>query len=188
MQNGKGNGNWYKAINYIHRLADGTEFGQNQETGRDQGHAMLNIALMGNICQLTWNQGDDFFGLDDHRFLKCANWMYACLRGGERGGELQVLVCDNKKLSYAGGGIAVPGGTPLKLAAAVDRNTLEFFFSTGKNDWKPFGEKLPAGRLSDDYIEKNGLVFTGAFVGICCHDLDNRTAFADFDSFSYLEQ
>jgi hypothetical protein len=70
LQNGIGNGNFYKAVNHIHYTADGEELGQMQESGRDQGHATMCIALMGVICQLTWNQGDDFYGLDNNRFLK----------------------------------------------------------------------------------------------------------------------
>jgi hypothetical protein len=69
LQNGRGNGNFYKAVNYIHRI-NGEELGQMQESGRDQGHATLCIALMGFICQIAWNQGDDFYGLDNNRFLK----------------------------------------------------------------------------------------------------------------------
>ena len=57
--------------------------------------------------------------------------------------------------------------------------------SGGPGQWMPLGEMLPADHLSDDYIEKNGLVFTGAFVGIGCHDLDGRSAAAFFDYFSY---
>ncbi|MDR1128658.1 MAG: alginate lyase family protein [Treponema sp.] len=64
-----GNGNFFKNINNIHDYY-GEELGQMQESGRDQGHATLCIALTGIICQLTWNQGDDFFGFDDNRFLK----------------------------------------------------------------------------------------------------------------------
>ena len=73
LQRGKGNGNWFKAINYVF---DGENAGlaQIQESGRDQGHATLVISLMGTICQLAWNQGDDFFGLDDNRFLKACEY------------------------------------------------------------------------------------------------------------------
>lgn len=73
LQKGKGNGNWYKAINHVF---DGENVGlaQIQESGRDQGHATLVIALMGAICQLAWNQGDDFYGLDDNRFLKACEY------------------------------------------------------------------------------------------------------------------
>lgn len=69
LQNGKGNGNWYKAINYVFTGAD-AGLAQLQESGRDQGHSLLVIALMGTICQMAWNQGDDFYGLDDNRYLK----------------------------------------------------------------------------------------------------------------------
>jgi hypothetical protein len=64
-----GNGNFFKNINNIHDY-HGEELGQMQESGRDQGHATLCIALTGVICQLTWNQGDDFFGFDNNRYLK----------------------------------------------------------------------------------------------------------------------
>ncbi|HTG54865.1 MAG TPA: alginate lyase family protein, partial [Niabella sp.] len=73
LQNGKGNGNWYKAINYVFTGAD-AGLAQIQESGRDQGHATLCIALMGAIAQMAWNQGDDFFGLDDNRFLKACEY------------------------------------------------------------------------------------------------------------------
>ncbi|WP_315821585.1 hypothetical protein [Paraflavitalea speifideaquila] len=56
LQNGKGNGNWYKAINYVFTGAD-EGLAQLQESGRDQGHATLVIALMGTVCQMAWNQG-----------------------------------------------------------------------------------------------------------------------------------
>jgi xylan 1,4-beta-xylosidase len=70
----------------------------------------------------------------------------------------------------------------------VHRERLQFFYAINKGEWRTLGEALPADHLSDDYIEKNGLVFTGAFVGICCQDLDDRNAFADFDFFTYIEE
>lgn len=73
LQNGNGNGNWYKAINHVFDGED-ANLAQIQESGRDQGHATLVIALMGHICQLAWNQGDDFYGLDDNRFLKACEY------------------------------------------------------------------------------------------------------------------
>jgi xylan 1,4-beta-xylosidase len=120
------------------------------------------------------------------------NWIYACVSGGEDDEEdtavLKVLVCDNKKLSCATEGVPVPPVKPLRLAVEINREKLQFSFSVDNGEWRPLGGVLPADHLSDDYIEKNGLVFTGAFVGICCQDLDDRTAFADFDSFTYIEE
>lgn len=44
--------------------------GQVQESGRDQGHTMLDLALLGVICQMAWNEGDDLFGYDNNRVLR----------------------------------------------------------------------------------------------------------------------
>ena len=73
LQRGGGNGNWFKAINYVFD-GDNAGLAQLQESGRDQGHATLVIGLLGHIAQLTWNQGDDFYGLDDNRFLKACEY------------------------------------------------------------------------------------------------------------------
>jgi xylan 1,4-beta-xylosidase len=116
------------------------------------------------------------------------NWIYAYLAGGETGPVLNVLACDNKKLSYAVEDVAFPSKTPLYLAAEVNRDRLQFSYSIDSKEWRRLGGALPADHLSDDYIERSGLVFTGAFVGICCQDLEDRTAFADFDYFAYIEQ
>lgn len=47
---------------------------QQQESGRDQGHAGLGIGLVGNICQMAWSQGDDLFGFENNRFLAAAEY------------------------------------------------------------------------------------------------------------------
>jgi hypothetical protein len=49
--------------------------GQWQESGRDQGHSMLGIALIGAMCQMAWNQRDDLFGYDNNRFLAGAEYV-----------------------------------------------------------------------------------------------------------------
>ncbi|KAL2886820.1 Alginate lyase [Ceratocystis lukuohia] len=47
----------------------GKELGQGQESGRDQGHSILNFALLGTLAQQAWNQGEDLFGLMNNRIL-----------------------------------------------------------------------------------------------------------------------
>lgn len=42
---------------------------QGQEAGRDQGHATLDISLLGVVAQQAWNQGDDIFGARDNAIL-----------------------------------------------------------------------------------------------------------------------
>jgi hypothetical protein len=46
------------------------KLGQTQESGRDQGHNMLNVSLLGAFCQMAWSQGDDLFAYDGNRVLK----------------------------------------------------------------------------------------------------------------------
>ncbi|HEY9009043.1 MAG TPA: alginate lyase family protein [Ohtaekwangia sp.] len=71
FKSGPGNGAIANAVYYIH--PDG--LGQWQEAGRDQGHTVLGIALMGAFCEMAWNQGDDLYGYDDNRFLKGAEYV-----------------------------------------------------------------------------------------------------------------
>jgi hypothetical protein len=73
LQKGNGNGNLFKAINHVFEDENGG-LAQLQESGRDQGHSLMVIGLLGTICQLTWNQGDDFYGLDDNRVLKATEY------------------------------------------------------------------------------------------------------------------
>src|SRR5581483_1412632 len=65
FKHGKGNGAIRNAVPYLHG-----DLGQFQESGRDQGHCTLCIALLGAVCQMAWTQGDDLFGFDDNRFFK----------------------------------------------------------------------------------------------------------------------
>jgi hypothetical protein len=42
---------------------------QGQEAGRDQGHATLDIMLLGVIAQQVYNQGDDMFATYSNEIL-----------------------------------------------------------------------------------------------------------------------
>lgn len=57
--------------------------GQWLEAGRDQGHALLGVGLMGTFCEMAWNQGIDLYGYDDSRFLKGAQYVAKWSMGGE---------------------------------------------------------------------------------------------------------
>jgi hypothetical protein len=70
FKHGAGNG----AIEHaVWKVYDGG-IGQVQESGRDQGHTMLDVALLGAFCQMAWNQGDDLFGYDHNRVLLGAEY------------------------------------------------------------------------------------------------------------------
>lgn len=53
------------------------------EAGRDQGHALLGVGLMGTFCEMAWNQGIDLYGYDDNRFLKGAQYVAKWALGGD---------------------------------------------------------------------------------------------------------
>ncbi|KAM0327559.1 hypothetical protein ACHAQA_005850 [Verticillium albo-atrum] len=70
FKTGAGNGAIKNAIWKIHiEEGSGKKLGQNQESGRDQGHAMFNYGLLGVLAQQSLHQGDDLFALLDNRIL-----------------------------------------------------------------------------------------------------------------------
>ena len=71
FQSGAGNGAIFNAVYYVHP----GYLGQWQESGRDQGHNTLGIALGGAICEMAWNQGVDLYGYDNNRFLMGAEYV-----------------------------------------------------------------------------------------------------------------
>jgi hypothetical protein len=76
LMKGNGNGQLLKAINYIHPKTtnDDIDLGQIQEAGRDQGHALMVVGLLGSIAQMGANQGLDIYGYNDNMILKGAEY------------------------------------------------------------------------------------------------------------------
>ena len=71
------------------------------------------------------------------------------------------------------------------LRAEIDHERLQFYASPEGKTWQPIGPVLDATRLSDDYGDE--LHFTGAFVGLCAHDIEGTRTPADFDYFEIKE-
>ncbi len=71
FKSGGGNGCILQAVYYLHP----GYLGQMQESGRDQGHNTLSIALAAAICEMAWNQGIDLYGYDNNRFLAGAEYV-----------------------------------------------------------------------------------------------------------------
>ncbi|MFF4114789.1 alginate lyase family protein [Streptomyces sp. NPDC001714] len=82
------------------------------EAGRDQGHALLGVGLMGTFCEMAWNQGMDLYGYDDSRFLKGAQYVAKWNLGG------QVPFTANTRRKGAIGGWS--GSETVTAAAGVD--------------------------------------------------------------------
>lgn len=120
------------------------------------------------------------------------NYMYAYVSYDEdyQCRILDVLVCEYGKTRVLLGEdrILVPEAAErIHLAVEVNKEQLQFFYAFDVAEEKVLGEVLPADRLSDDYIGKNNLVFTGSMVGVCVQDMYNQTIYADFDNFNYIE-
>lgn len=73
-QRGNGNGNNFNTIFYTFPGVDST-MAEMQESGRDQGHCTLSLALLTTICQLAWNQGDDLWGFRNNITLKASEYV-----------------------------------------------------------------------------------------------------------------
>ncbi|POX54077.1 Tat pathway signal sequence domain protein [Streptomyces sp. Ru72] len=78
FKSGDGMGSIKHAIPVVHD--DG--LAQWMEAGRDQGHSLMGVGLMGTICEMAWNQGIDLYGYDDNRFLKGAQYVAKWSLGG----------------------------------------------------------------------------------------------------------
>ncbi|TPQ19826.1 alginate lyase family protein [Streptomyces sporangiiformans] len=72
MKTGEGNGSFRNAIPFVY---EDQGLAQWQESGRDQGHTVSGVGLMGAICEMAWNQGVDLYGYDNNRFLKAAQYV-----------------------------------------------------------------------------------------------------------------
>jgi hypothetical protein len=68
---GAGNGEMKRAVYYIHP----GNLGQWQEAGRDQGHTVFGVSLVGVTCEMAWNQGIDLYSYDNYRFLAGAEYV-----------------------------------------------------------------------------------------------------------------
>lgn len=100
---------------------------------------------------------------------------------------LNIMVCEHGKVYFAEEAAEIPNGA-LWLAVEVDGAQAQFSYSMDGQSWISIGDILPADHLSDDYIGKHNLVFTGAMIALCCQDMHDHTAHADFDYLRYLEK
>ncbi|MCD9878635.1 alginate lyase family protein [Streptomyces guryensis] len=70
------------SIKHVIPVVQDDGLAQWMEAGRDQGHSLLGVGLMGTVCEMAWNQGIDLYGYDDNRFLKGAQYVAKWSLGG----------------------------------------------------------------------------------------------------------
>ncbi len=88
-----------------------------------------------------------------------------------------------------GVGVSLPAEGEVYLRLTTTKEKAFFSYSLDNRTYIRIGKELDATVLSDDYYASTGhIMFTGAFIGICCQDLSGRGAYADFDYFEYKEQ
>jgi Alpha-L-arabinofuranosidase B (ABFB) domain/Alginate lyase len=64
--NGAGNGSLPHLMPFQY---PGQRLAQWQESGRDQGHATLGVALAGSLAEMAWHQGQDLYGASGNQLL-----------------------------------------------------------------------------------------------------------------------
>lgn len=71
----------------------------------------------------------------------------------------------------------------VKMKLVLNREVGQFYYSVSPEIWETIGNSFDVTILSDEYASPMG--FTGAFVGMCCQDLQNHRHYADFKYFTY---
>lgn len=83
--------------------------------------------------------------------------------------------------------ISLPRGRPVWLRAVVSFDTLRFSWSLDGERWTTSEGELDYSLISDEAGRGYSKSFTGAFVGMACHDISGRRQPADFEFFEYVE-
>ncbi|RXZ79695.1 glycoside hydrolase family 43 protein [Paenibacillaceae bacterium] len=89
--------------------------------------------------------------------------------------------------------IQLEAGASCRLKLTLNYGELQFYYAPAGGPWQAIGSRLDAGKISDEYATHmvDGYFtdwgFTGAFIGLCAHDLSGARKSADFDYFTYRE-
>ena len=83
--------------------------------------------------------------------------------------------------------VAIPSG-PVELRVDVDFERLYFSYRIDGGAWTRLPQLFDASILSDEATAPGLPNFTGAFVGMACHDMSGAGRHADFDWFEYQER
>jgi xylan 1,4-beta-xylosidase len=115
-----------------------------------------------------------------------------CDEAGEK--HLAVISClgeDRYNLAYpstTARHVPLPRGQAVWLRAQVDFAKLRFSWSLDGKSWTACEDELDYSLISDEAGRGYTKSFTGAFVGMACHDISGRRQAADFEFFEYLER
>jgi hypothetical protein len=82
----------------------------------------------------------------------------------------------------------LPSNLPVELRVEVDYERLYFGYRVSGAEWMWIPQQFDASILSDEATTPGLPNFTGAFVGMACHDTSGGRCPADFDRFEYVER
>jgi xylan 1,4-beta-xylosidase len=114
-----------------------------------------------------------------------------CNDAGDK--HLAVISCEGderwnlKYPSEAAKEIPLPRNQAVWLRADVSYDKLAFSCSLDGEGWQPIDVELDYSLISDEAGRGYSKSFTGAFVGMACHDISGRRQPADFEFFEYRE-
>jgi xylan 1,4-beta-xylosidase len=98
--------------------------------------------------------------------------------------DLSLLVMDHGDFSIPVA-VEIPDAyAPIHLRLVVKGEAGAFSYSLDGKAFTGLDFIVDATKLSDDYARPLG--FTGAFVGMQCVDMRDKTAYADFYTFEYI--
>lgn len=148
-KSGVGNGNISKLVLAEHTdpLGTGEKMCQNQESGRDQGHASMSMAVTVQLCQAAWAlyQGNpaytdlDFFSLNDNAVLKMAEYVALTnLKDGTDNANAEgAWLCPLAQIPWTTVGPWCSGGTNHEAATEDDQ-----FAEKDRGDKRPGWETI----------------------------------------------
>lgn len=123
-------------------------------------------------------------------YYNSLSYYYLYITEDETAGRvLSIISCILGKGTHPiGEGISLPDKGEVYLRLTTEKEKAYFSYSLDNKGYKRIGKELDATVLSDDYYDAIGhVMFTGAFIGICCQDLSGQGAYTDFDYFEYKE-
>ncbi|WP_139997379.1 glycoside hydrolase family 43 protein [Paenibacillus paridis] len=129
-------------------------------------------------------------------YYNSQNYYYLRLGYDEKAGtNLAILANDHGVYhEHTGEPVPVPSGARVYLRLVIQDRWLQFYYSLNGSEWFAIGPELDASKISDEYATHlvDGYFtdwgFTGAFIGLCAHDLSGGRRAADFDYFRYEEK
>ena len=123
-------------------------------------------------------------------YYNTVNWTFAYVSWDEiKGRCINLMTAENSRFAQpiSGAEIAISASVEkVYLRVKVVGEKYQYLYSFDGENWEKISVELDSYKLSDDFIAGGGF-FTGAFVGLHCHDGSGANLHADFDYFRYEE-